>query len=52
MDRDDVLKIVKEYLKDNLTIETSVGNDSPGYEPYTIIEVKLDGETISTAYVD
>lgn len=52
MDREEVLSIVKEYIKDNLTIETSTGNDSPGYDPYTIVEVKLEGETISTAYIE
>lgn len=45
-------KIMKEYIKNNLTIETSTGNDSLGYDSYTLIELKLDGETISTAYID
>jgi hypothetical protein len=44
--------IIENYLRNNLTIEAEKVNDTYGNPKFTRIQLLLNGEVISTTYID
>lgn len=52
MSPQELKSFIRNYIKENLSINTRRESVSYGSKSYTVIELKLDDETISETYLD